>query len=98
MESPVVIGLNACVSTYLGLSPPELERWLNIKRNGQKHLGNDFSKWVKRPLPKVLVDYAAGDTIYMPYLYKVCVDMLSKDPEVLKIVVDESKTRANAAQ
>lgn len=51
-----------------------------------------------RPLPDPFLEYVAGDTIYMPYIYDICMKKLRMDPEEMEMVIKESQALVKGTQ
>ncbi|KAE8449432.1 hypothetical protein EG329_008040 [Mollisiaceae sp. DMI_Dod_QoI] len=63
-------GLDKCIRAHGGLSTEELDTWSVIKTAGKRYAEDESKwKWILRPIPEVLLHYAANDTIYMPAVY-----------------------------
>jgi hypothetical protein len=72
---------------------------MEAKQGGKKYFGGgNYSKWDERPLPVVLEDYAAGDTIYMPHLYARELDILRAHPKLMAIVLEVLDFRVAESQ
>jgi exonuclease 3'-5' domain-containing protein 1 len=73
----------------LRLTNAERYAWQQKKKAG----GSFEGTWTKRPLPEMLIDYAAGDTIYLPHLYAVYLEKLRPYPELQHLVLAGSERR-----
>ncbi|KAL2060642.1 hypothetical protein VTL71DRAFT_9283 [Oculimacula yallundae] len=91
-------GLNKCIDQYLWLCSEEREEWSEIKNSGRDHCGNDYSLWEKRPLPDILLSYAANDTVFMPHLFAFFRFRLECYPDRCHRVVVESARRVQESQ
>ena len=72
-----VKGLYNAISD-LRLTLAERYAWQQKKKAGGSFEGTP--EWTKRPLPEMLIDYAAGDTVYLPHLYAVYREKLRPYP------------------
>jgi len=90
-------GLDTCF-IHLNLNPGEQERARDTKKQGKDFCDGDFTKWRIRPLPTVLLDYAAGDTVYMPYLYTTYLARLQEFPYWQDVILVESMKRVKKFQ
>jgi exonuclease 3'-5' domain-containing protein 1 len=86
-------GLSKCIKEHLRLGTFEFDEWDGKKRAGSAAANPDFTHWLQRPLPQVLIDYAAGDTLYMPHLYHVYLQVIRKHRKIARLVTRESKAR-----
>ena len=85
-----VKGLYNAISD-LRLTLAECYAWQQKKKAGGSF--EDTPKWTKRPLPEMLIDYAAGDTVYLPHLYAVYREKLRPYPELQHLVLAGSERR-----
>jgi len=69
-----------------------------MKDGGANYCGKDYSKWEERPLPTVLLDYDANDTIFMPHLYVYFFDRLQNSVGKMHLVMVETTRRIHDSQ
>ena len=93
-----LLGLQTCINRYLNLNEKETLACWEMKSGGQDYCRGDYSKWEERPMPPVMLDYAANDTVYMPHLYVALFNYLQNEPERLHKVMVESARRVHQSQ
>lgn len=90
--------LDTCIDKYLKLKGEEETAWRSIKHAGKECFAGDFSKWELNPLPEILLNYAANDTVFMPHLYAYFLRHLHDNPAKMHIVMVESARRVKDSQ